>query len=173
MLRQYPDNPLGQTWLAYLSLHYPASGISESEQRLALQRAEADVDRSDQAWVEYTAKDVPRAQAIYYLLRLGMRDNPAPRLITCAHAFIFRDDWPNAGKAFGGLNFSHRDDGAPYCEPMNGLFLLPAWRTMDESFSIPIDIILQYSGGLKSEVQHVRQPVNSVNGKENVPTTAT
>ncbi|WP_269509782.1 hypothetical protein [Burkholderia sp. IMCC1007] len=30
-----------------------------------------------------------------------------------------------------------------------------------------------FFGGLKSEVQHSRQPVNSVNGKENVPTTAT
>ncbi|CAE6846185.1 hypothetical protein R75461_07252 [Paraburkholderia nemoris] len=152
LLRQYPDNPLGQAWLAYLSLHYPASGVNESERRSALQRAEANADHSDQAWAEYTPTDVPRAQAIYYLLRLLLRDNPDPGLVTCAHAFVFRDDWPNASKAFGGLNFSHRDDGAPYCEPMNGLFWLPAWRTMDAAFSTPIDITRGNSGSMSSGV---------------------
>lgn len=152
LLRQYPDNALGQAWLAYLSLHYPASGVKQSEQRSALLRAEAGADRQDQAWVEYTATDAPRANAIYYLLRLLLRDNPDPGLVTCAHAFIFRDDWPNASKAFGGLNFSHRDDGAPYCEPMNGLFWLPAWRTMDAAFSTPINIMSENSGSMSSGV---------------------
>lgn len=155
LLRQYPNNPLGQAWLAWLAPHYPASGVTKSEQRAAQQRAEVAVDpidHYDEAWSEYNDKATPRPKAIYYLLRLLLRESPDPGLVTCAHAFLFRDDWRTASAAFGGLNGSHRDDGAPYCEPMNGLFWLPAWRTMDAAFSKPINLALAGAGSMSSGV---------------------
>ncbi|WP_167062058.1 lysozyme inhibitor LprI family protein [Burkholderia sp. Ax-1719] len=155
MLRQYPDNALGQAWLAYIGLHYPAGGVTAKEVSSALRHAEAGVDSTDhddQAWTEYTDKKQPRATAVYYLLRLLMRENPDPGLITCAHAFIFRNDLKNASAAFGGINGSTRDAGAPYCEPLNGLFWLTSWRTMDSAFSGPIDLALEHAGTMSRGV---------------------
>jgi uncharacterized protein len=155
LLRRYPDSALGQAWLAFIGLHYPAGGVTKPELNAALQHAQAGVDPNDHydaAWDAYTDKKQPRTTSIYYLLRLLLSESPDPGLITCAHAFIFRDDLRNASNAFGGINGSTRDAGAPYCEPINGLFWLSSWRSMDEAFSGPINLALKDAGTMSRGV---------------------
>jgi len=141
-LRSFDRSSLATGWLAYLARFVPESGVTNQEGDKALAAATASIH--DEFAV---LKDDNNPNLGPLLLLRTLIDNDDQReLLPCAHLFLFKRHPDLAIAAFGPLYGSSRDADAPYCEPPDGLFMLPAWRLLDTTFSGPIGSVMATMG---------------------------